>query len=51
MKEFYLISKLDYDTKFNSKDVLNFNTKLKDTLNNSSDGSEFKLAVFNRLKI
>ena len=41
---------MDYDTKFKSKDVPNFNTKLKNTMHNSTEGSEFKVAVFNQLK-
>ena len=51
MKQFYLISKLDYDLKFRSKeDEDNINTEIKNTLNSKKEGSDFKLAVFNRLK-
>ena len=50
MKEYYLISKMDYDVKFRSKDVSNFNTKLKKQSKNTSEGSEFKQEIFNWLK-
>ena len=49
MKEYYLISKIEFDVKFRAKYEANFNTKLKKTLNNSNEGSDFKLAIFNRL--
>ena len=45
MKKYYLISKIDYDLKFRQKDVSNFNTKLKNSLNSTSEGSELKLAT------
>ena len=51
MKQFILLPKLDYDLKFRAKECGdNINTEIKKTLNTPREGSDFKLAIFNRLK-
>ena len=51
MKQFILLPKLEYDLKFRAKECGdNINTEIKKTLNNTHEGSDFKLAIFNRLK-
>ena len=51
MKQFILLPKLDYDLKFRAKECGdNINTEIKKTLNTPHEGSDFKLAIFNRLK-
>ena len=51
MKQFILLPKLEYDLKFRAKECGdNINTEIKKTLNTPHEGSDFKLAIFNRLK-
>ena len=51
MKQYILLPKIDFDLKFQAKECGdNINTEIKKTLNRPHEGSDFKLAIFNRLK-
>ena len=51
MKQYILVPKIDFDLKFQAKECGDkINTEIKKTLNRPHEGSDFKLAIFNRLK-
>ena len=51
MKQYILVPKIDFELNFQAKECGdNINTEIKKTLNTPHEGSDFKLAIFNRLK-
>ena len=51
MRQYILIPKIDFDLKFQAKECGDkINTEIKKTLNRPHEGSDYKLAIFNRLK-